>query len=335
MRVDDSAEVLTPISHSQIDRKSKLLDDDDDFDTAPAMQPTVSWKVPELLLERTDVASTVPTSTEISVQEQRMQTVSAAGYVTEYDVPSCPAPLSDVEQALDMTSQAAAVAASVPFFAPQQAAVAVAAPASQYVASADLANVLSPSLTSALASVATAEFVQSLGLPLFLVGQDVQALQTLASSPSLLSTLVGANGMYDEPRLMSLVQTLSVSNGAHGQQAAAPAYMGAPSPYQPPSAGMYGTGAPPMAYGQPPSYPGAPAPRSSRGNSSDGNLHISGYGPTTTQSDIIAFFSPYVIVDEVVMKGTFAFVNTSDPVNAQRAREMLNGSMIEGMPVVS
>lgn len=33
------------------------------------------------------------------------------------------------------------------------------------------------------------------------------------------------------------------------------------------------------------------------------------------------------------MKGTFAFVNTSDPVNAQRARETLNGSLVGGMPV--
>lgn len=30
----------------------------------------------------------------------------------------------------------------------------------------------------------------------------------------------------------------------------------------------------------------------------------------TTQADIIAVFSQYVVVDEVVMKGSFCFVNT-------------------------
>ena len=33
------------------------------------------------------------------------------------------------------------------------------------------------------------------------------------------------------------------------------------------------------------------------------------------------------------MKGTFAFVNTSDPAGAQRAREALNGTLIGGMPI--
>ena len=28
----------------------------------------------------------------------------------------------------------------------------------------------------------------------------------------------------------------------------------------------------------------------------------------TTQADIIALFSPYVVIDEVVMKGSFCFV---------------------------
>ena len=53
----------------------------------------------------------------------------------------------------------------------------------------------------------------------------------------------------------------------------------------------------------------------------------------TTEADIIAFFAPYVQVDEVVIKGTFAFVNTSDPINAQRAREALNGSLMGGLPI--
>ena len=40
-------------------------------------------------------------------------------------------------------------------------------------------------------------------------------------------------------------------------------------------------------------------------NNGEGNLHLSGYGPSTTQADIITLFGPYVQVDEVVMKGTF------------------------------
>jgi hypothetical protein len=276
------------------------------------------------LPERTDVAKTLPNSSEMSIQEQRMKTVPAVAYFSEYDVPSSPAPLSDVEQALDMTSQAAAVVASIPFFVPQQPA----APPAATLAP----NGLGSALSTALETVATPDFVQSLGLPMFLVGQHVQALQTLANSPGLLTTLVDSNGMYDEPRLMSLVQTLSASPGG-GHQAPAPNYTGAQSSYHNPSTGMYGAGAP-SAYGhQSSSFSGGAAAR--RGNSSEGNLHISGYGPTTTQSDIIALFSPYVIVDAVVLKGTFAFVNTSDPVNALRARETLHGSLLNGMPVVS
>ena len=68
-------------------------------------------------------------------------------------------------------------------------------------------------------------------------------------------------------------------------------------------------------------------------NNQDGNLHLSGYGPSTTQADIITLFAPYVQVDEVVMKGTFCFVNTSDPVGAKRAREALNGAHLGGAPV--
>ena len=33
------------------------------------------------------------------------------------------------------------------------------------------------------------------------------------------------------------------------------------------------------------------------------------------------------------MKGTFAFVNTTDPIGAKQAREALNGTLLGGMPV--
>jgi RNA recognition motif-containing protein len=321
-------------------RKSKLLDDDDDdLDLSISMKPSVEWRTPAMLVVRTDVTKTEPVSDEVPVQDQRMKAVASVQYFSELDVPSSPAPLSDVEQALDMTSQASAVVAPIPFFVPQQAAAAsAAAPAAQYAAPTEsLAHTLGSSLPSALDSVATPEFVQALGLPMFLVGHNVQALQTLASSPSLLSTLVDSNGMYDEPRLMSLVHTLSATQGGVQHQQAPPsAYGGAKPSYQSAPSGIYGPGLTSSGYGQPSAYSsGPPAQQRSgfRGNSAEGNLHISGYGPSTTQSDIIALFSPYVIVDEVVMKGTFAFVNTSDPVNAQRARETLTGSLVSGMPV--
>lgn len=319
-------------------RKSKLLDDDeDDLDMSISMKPSVAWRIPAMLVARTDVTRTEPVSDEVPVQDQRMKVVAPVRYFSDLDVPGSPAPLSDVEQALDMTSQASAVVASIPFFVPQAATAPAAAPAAQYAATTESpSNALNSSLSAALDSVATPEFVQALGLPMFLVGHNVQALQTLASSPSLLSTLVDSNGMYDEPRLMSLVHTLSASQGGVQHQQAPPSNYGGGKPsYQSQPAGIYGPGSTSSGYGQPSAYSaGPPAHRSGfRGNSADGNLHISGYGPSTTQSDIIALFSPYVIVDEVVMKGTFAFVNTSDPVNAQRARETLTGSLVSGMPV--
>ena len=40
-----------------------------------------------------------------------------------------------------------------------------------------------------------------------------------------------------------------------------------------------------------------------------------------------------VAVDEVVLKANFAFVNTSDPPNAQRAKEALQGTLLNGAPI--
>lgn len=163
--------------------------------------------------------------------------------------------------------------------------------------------------------------------------------------------------MYDQPRLMSLVQTLSQNippaqpspagqlGGLPGYQppVPAPAYGGQSYPGGGSIYGPASTTTPNAAFAQPsPSYGGSfsgaggpsGGPGGYRGdNNSDGNLHLSGYGPLTTQSDIIALFAPYVQVDEVVMKGTFSFVNTSDPIGAQNAREALNGALLGGMPI--
>lgn len=340
------------------------MDDDDDIEPISRMTPTREWRQPSLLPENPDITKAQLSSKEVVVQNERMAKVQPARYLSEDDVPSSPAPLSDVEQALDMTSVASGVVASIPFFVPQAAApVPTIAPApAPYSQPPIMPPVHHSAPPTAYAphpqgahEAATAQTVQSLGLPMFLVGQNVQALQTLASSPSLLSTLVEPNGMYDQPRLMSLVQTLSqniapppqMSPGLPGYQPPAPAP--APPPYasqayQPPvgGGGIYGpASAAPFQQSHPSfggGFPGGGGARNAAGGyrgdiNSDGNLHVSGYGPATTQADVIAMFAPYVKVDEVVMKGTFSFVNTSDPMGAQNAREALNGTLLMGMPV--
>ena len=349
-------------------RKAKLMDDDDDVQPVTRMNPTREWRQPGILPTDPELTKPQLSSKEIAVQIDRMTKVQRARYVSDDSVPSSPAPLSDVEQALDMTSVSSAVVAAIPFFVPQASAPAPAvAPAPAPTYSAPVSAVPAPPSAPPPAAyapppqsaheAATAQTVQALGLPMFLVGQNVQALQTLASSPSLLSTLVEPNGMYDQPRLMSLVQTLSQGiappqpspggqiGGLPGYQPPAPA----PGPaygsqsYAPAGGGIYGPASgsgPNSSFGQPPgssfggSFPGGPRGDRFRGDSnSEGNLHISGYGPSTSQSDIIGLFAPYVKVDEVVMKGTFSFVNTSDPMGAKQAREALNGALLGGMPV--
>lgn len=301
------------------------------------MRPTMEWHVPTLLPERTDVTLAQLSSAEVTLMNDRMQTVPRAFYAAELDVPYSPIPLSDVEQALDMTSQASALVESIPFFVPEAAAPLTEPAPAPLTESSIYSSVDSTSLgalsfpLSGGSSAATPEFVQALGLPMFLVGQDTQALQTLANSPSLLSTLVDANGMYDQPRLMSLVQTLSATSGPmHGMsQPPTPAY-------QPPSHGIYGPASTSTSqYGQPPPIPSAPPPRRNGLPSAnpEGNLHVSGFGPSTTENDLIALFAPFVIPSEIVMKGSFAFVNTSDPHNARRAREALDGTIVGGMPI--
>jgi RNA recognition motif-containing protein len=332
-------------------RKSKLSDDDD-LDVkveAPAVVktilPVVAWHTPSLLPARTDAAPPQVNSREKAAQTTRMTGVTAAKFSSEFSVPNNPTPLSDVEQALDMTSQSSTVTQTIPFFVPQVTAPTPAVQAAIPDMSIASATSVYPVTQAPPASgVASTEIVQSLGLPMFLVGQNIQALQTLASTPSLLSTFVDSNGMYDQVRLMNLVQTLSQGS--------------TPSLTQPTAGFPHHTspsfGSSPDAYGQTPAGGGIYGPASTdqgafgtsftsgglknggyRGaqNSGDGNLHLSGYGPSTSQAEIIALFSPYVQVDEVVMKGTFCFVNTNDPVGAKRAREALNGALLGGQPV--
>jgi len=322
-------------------KKVKLLDDEDDDQAAPpapsppsfsaTIKTNMSWVLPAPLPLRTDVSKPVLNSPESSAQTERARIVTPVQYLTDLDVPSNPAPLSDVEQALDMTSQSSAVVESIPFFVPQQpeptpspapSPVAAPAPAASFYGS-DNSVLLGTQPQSASSVGATPELLQALGLPMFLVGQDVQALQTLASSPGLLSNMLDSSGMYDQNRVLSLVRTLS-GTSAHTDSS---------SMYNSAQSGPYGSSSHSPYNSSPPFVGGSSGGGGPRSKSDEGNLHLAGYGPGTTQADIITLFLPYVKVDEVVMKGTFAFVNTSDPPGAQRAKESLQGALLNGTPV--
>lgn len=346
-------------------KKSKIIDDDDDEDDSfgntaiSRMKPTIAWHPPRPLPYRSDVTKAQCTSRELAAQNERKTRVAPARYLSEEDVPSGPSPLTDVEEALDVASQASTVTASIPFLAAYKAHVPSAVPAPAVAAPAPMYSQLAPPMVmpppppmappvAGNGVAATAEMLQAMGLPLFLVGSNVHALQTLAQTPSLLSTFIGANGQYDQPRLMSLVQALT-QNLPASQQIQQPAYQqplgatmsyGVPQQaYQAPQA-TYGTtaygttAASTTQYAPPTTYAPAPPPATAFRTAGDaGNMHLSGYGPMTTQAEIIALFAPYVHVDEVVMKPNFSFVNTSDPDGANRAREALNGSLLGGMPI--
>ena len=304
--------------------------------SAPAMTATVRWSKPTPLPADPKNPPVQVDSKEFVSQTARMASVPAVNYISDTDVPSNPNPLTDIEQALEFTSQASATAPeSIPWVPPPPQPQAPAPAAA-------LLDQIAGAFPSAASSGASIEQVQAMGLPLFLTGQNVQALQTLASSPSLLQTFLDPSGAYDQTRLLQLVQTLT-QNLAPSQPGAATAVPGFQAPaasamsshygvaataYQPPSAsastfGSYGGGG--LSTGGGGGY---------RGDKNEaGNLHVSGYGPTTTEHDIRNLFAPYVNVDEVVMKSNFSFVNTSDAEGAARAKEILNGSLLGGMPI--
>lgn len=323
------------------------------------------WHQPKELPVRSDVTKAQCTSKELSTQNERMARVTPARYLSEEDVPNSPFPMTAIEEAVDVASQASTVTGTIPFFASQQQPIAPApavapAPAKQWYAQPPAMAPTGvpppppppmsapPPVGGASPVIATAEMLQSMGLPLFLAGSNVHALQTLAQTPSLLSTFVNANGQYDQPRLMSLVQALTQNLPPSQQIPQQTAYQpppatgvnyGVPQPqqtYQAPQATTYGTTAygsapAPSHYG--PASTTTAAPTGFRNTGDAGNLHVSGYPPGTSQADLIAFFAPYVRVDEVVMKPNFSFVNTSDPDGATRAREALNGSLLNGSTI--
>jgi len=324
-------------------RKAKLFDvDPDDMELiAPAMTATVRWSKPTPLpLDPKNPPFQVDSKEYVS-QTARMASVPAVIYLSDADVPSNPIPLTGIEQALEFTTQASATAPeSIPWVPPP--------PQPQVpVPAATILDQMAGAFPVAAPSGASIETVQAMGLPLFLTGQNVQALQTLASSPSLLQTFIDPSGTYDQTRLLQLVQTLTQNLAPSLPGAAAAAIPGFQAPaasamsshygvaataYQPPSAtastfGIYGGGGVGGGGGG-----GNKGPY--RGDKNEaGNMHVSGYGPTTTEHDIRNLFAPYVNVDEVVVKSNFSFVNTSDPEGAARAKEILNGSLLGGMPI--
>lgn len=378
--------------HIEKSRKSKNFDKHVKLDTISA---TLMWRKPQPLK---NINSVQVTSNELAKQVSRMASVVPADDVREDSVSNCPTPLSDIEQALDMTSQASSSPEPIPFFAPQQEKEVPAPAGNTSITMQPQQSMVATNISSVVASTnvpppppprsvqsfqgATMEVVQTMGLPLFLVGQNVQALQTLAATPNLLSTFLDTNGMYDQVRLLNLVQTLTqnlspnqnisqtnqvqnpqVNLGQSNyvnqqyrqpqqqQQSAllniglssnsgyqAPNVVPPPPPFhQAPNGGSYLSQS---SYSNNRATPNSGRKLNGTGagyrgdqNGSEANLHISGYGPGTTQADIMALFAPYVHAVEVVTKNNFSFVNTRDPAGAKCAREALNGAILGGRPV--
>lgn len=284
-----------------------------------AMAMMAVWKRPQAL---PDDAPVQVTSNEINVQNNRMATLPPVNYASESVVPISPTLLNEVEKALELSSMNTSAPNDIPFFIPQAPVPPPAMAAPAYPPLTAL-----PPNPSTEADIST---VLMMGLPLFLVGSNLQALQTLAAAPGLLDTFKDVNGVYDQPRLINLVQTLAqnVAPASAPPQNFYQHTAGLALPGQ--AQGMYST----PAVGSIPATQ-QPASRGYRGdqNLNEANLHLSGYGPMTTPDEIIALFAPYVHVTEVVPKSNFSFVNTRDPDGARRAREALNGALLGGQPV--
>jgi RNA recognition motif-containing protein len=298
--------------------------DEDKEELLNAMTMMAMWKQPQPLPEDKDNPPVHVDSNEVAVQTSRMSSIPPVTYADESAVPISPALLDEVEKALELTSRNTAPPTEIPFFTPQAPAPtnfsASMFPPPPPVAPSFPPPPPQPPMPMSIppSSEATLETVLMMGLPLFLVGQNVQALQTLQASPGLLNAYKDQAGVYNQAGLISLVQTLT--------QNAAP-----PTTSQNQYTAAYQPSAVPFA--QPP----AAASHSGSGyrgdqNSGDANMHLSGYGPSTTVEDIINLFSPYVHVVEVVTKDKFSFVNTNDSEGAKRAREALNGALLGGMP---
>ena len=324
-------------------RKSKLEDQDDSLDTM-AMMYSTGWRQPQQLPpgENPPVQAD---SNELNAQMRRIVAILPTNFLSEADVPSNPTPLTDVEQALDLTSQLTLIPQRIPLFVAEPEPI-TPAPVPISVLPAPpppMQNAFMPPPSAPPSNIATFEFVQSMGLPHFLVGQNTEALQTLAAAPGLLSAFKDMHGNYDQAKILNLVHTLTRTIPG----AAPPVSVPPPPPQQFPPSGMspygqqYGFTAQTQQFQAPPppppqatSFYSAPGSfQTNNSNSTDGNLHLSGFGPMTTPDMVIQLFAPYVKVDEVVPKEGFMFLNTSDPDGAHRAKEALTGVMVGGGPL--
>lgn len=258
-----------------------------------------------------------------------MISIPSIRYLSDAEIPTSPSLLNELEMAAEISSRNTATPNIIPFFTPQAAITPPAFASIPSIAPAYPPPQVQPTNLS-FSSEATLETVLMMGLPYFLVGSNILALQTLAANPGLLASFKDVNGVYKQPELINLVQTLT-QNIASQASVPAPAY----SVYNP--AQTYPPIATPMAPPPPPPPPQTSHQVGVRGyrgdqNIGEANLHLSGYGPSTTNDDIRAMFAPYVHVTEIVNKSNFSFVNTDDPEGAKRAREALNGSLLGGLP---
>eukprot|EP00521_Asterionellopsis_glacialis_P003783 CAMPEP_0195276282 /NCGR_PEP_ID=MMETSP0706-20130129/18437_1 /TAXON_ID=33640 /ORGANISM="Asterionellopsis glacialis, Strain CCMP134" /LENGTH=793 /DNA_ID=CAMNT_0040333883 /DNA_START=918 /DNA_END=3299 /DNA_ORIENTATION=+ len=339
-------------------KRSKLADFDaqDDF----GVRPTIGWRSVQPLTFR---ASQLPriNSAEIDMQKQRCASVQRVQYYSDADVPMNPTALTPAEEAIDRTTAAQqATVGTMPFHNPQRApspprvsaahhssppfqsqapAPTTRSPSPPQYLQAEPRSMSPPShqapdfpasqyqqqqqqkVVPGLTVGASTETVQAMGLPRFLVGSDIQALQTLAQTPGLLNTFINNNGVYDEPRILELVQNLSRSQGQ--SQSSQPEQQQQMEQEQ---RSYYQAQQPESKFHNQYGYRGDQ-------NGNEANLHVSGYGPSTTHHDIVVLFSPYVRIDEVVMKSGFSFVNTSDPEGAKQARASLNGALLGGSSI--
>ncbi len=263
-------------------------------------------------------------SVEVAAQTNRMMSTPAVRYLSDAEIPISPSRLSELEMAAEIKSLNTAAPNIVPFFIPQTTIIPPFFPSIPSIAPAYPPPQVQPNNLS-YSSEATLETVLMMGLPYFLVGSNILALQTLAANPGLLASFKDVNGVYKQPELINLVQTLT-QNIAPQASVPAPVF----NVYNPVQ--TY----PPIAtsIAPPPQTIQQTGTRGYRGDQNIGetNLHLSGYGPSTTNEDIRAMFAPYVNVTEIVNKSNFSFVNTDDSEGAKQAREALNGSLLGGLP---
>jgi len=316
--------LVFPFRKQQTEERQAKLD---------SMGPSVAWKIPEALSQNTAAPPLNVESNEVAVQLSRIGLVRPMIVLSDEDVPLDPTPPSAIEQSLETVSQSNAKPATIPFFVPKPEVTVNAFEAG--------IPVLAPAVAGGNAvHGASAEVVQAMGLPLFLVGCNIQALQTLASTPGLLKTFVNAQGHYDEVRLKTLVQTLSQTlNPSASQPALTPtSQSGAvvyaqsvPSFQNPPQQGQLYSSQPQSTgtasstfttFSATSTFQAVQKPmaqqiikggyRGDQNTTEGSNLHVSCYGPSATQEEILGLFAPYVHVVELVPKGKFssaAFMN--------------------------